>query len=118
MYPIDLSKCSARDVIQRSTTCHPSLFAEALKAASKTHSEYVARLDTMPRKAHTILARTSACLLAKACSDAAHLIEHDADANAPELICADWNMRIVAFTEACRLQCVPPSMRGDIIERA
>lgn len=110
MYPIDLSKCTARDVIQRSVTCHPSLFSEALRDLASVHGTYAG-------KTSDVMAAKSARNLQRACQQAAHLIEHDADADAPERICEDFNMRIVAFTEACRLQCIPYASRIAIIER-
>lgn len=110
MYPINLTTCTARDVIQRSVTCHPSLFSEALRDLASVHGTYAGQTSDA-------LAAQSARNLQRACQQAAHHIEHDADANAPELICDDFNMRIVAFTEACRLQCIPYSSRIAIIER-
>lgn len=69
MYSLDLSTCSPADIIRRSIVCHPSLYAEALEAATRAHRQAAA---TMRHHA----ACAAAERLAKACNAMA-LILHD-----------------------------------------
>ena len=43
MYPLDITTCTALDVIQRSMTCHPSMLLESLEARAKSDRAYLAQ---------------------------------------------------------------------------
>jgi len=106
MYEIDLNTCTARDVIQRSITCHPSLFIEGIQSLADTHRRYA-----------QIASSVDVAKIADGCRDACeiaarYVAECDADA-----ICGELRYLVQAFTVAAKLQCIPASLRGDIIER-
>lgn len=105
---IDYMTATPREVIARSIAMHPSLYADAMRDAAKTHRHYAASV-------HRADVASIAKRLALACELAADKIEAD-DVEAILFIGADcW---ISALNVACKLQCVPPSLRGDIAARA
>lgn len=109
MYEIDFNTCTARDVIQRSMTCHPSLMRDKLHEAAKTHSDYIQTTRCLDNRAIE-----GATRLRDACHKAmAALALEDIDA-----IMGDFSATIVAFEVACQLQLVPRHLRPEIIGRA
>lgn len=106
MYPIDLATCTMLDVIKRSAVCHPSLLCDALRKAHSTHSHY----STIT---HNKAAARSAVNMAAACLHAIQFIEEN-DLDAFALILSP---RVIAFSAALKLQCIPYATGSDIAER-
>ena len=108
MYPLNLTACTAIDVIQRSMSCHPSLLAEALESEAASDRAYAEGKSGLVKRA--VLHR------AEACDRAAAVIGND-DASA---LLKDMAAGIVAFSLACRLQLVPNDigLRNACVQRA
>lgn len=104
---IDYMTATPREVIARSIAMHPSLYADAMRDVARMHRQHAANMASYD--AISVTKR-----LALACELAADKIEAD-DVEAILFIGADcW---ISALNVACKLQCVPPSLRGDIAAR-
>lgn len=107
MYAIALESCTPRDVIQRSVTCHPSLFAEKLRAIAGQHENYT-------RVTHDEIAKRSARRMSEAAIFAAGAVEsEDVDA-----IVGNFSAMIIALHAACELQALPRYLYAAIAERA
>lgn len=109
MYEIDFNTCTARDVIARSMTCHPSLMRDELLNLSKQHEAWLHATTTASAGA-----KRGGRTLRDACAKSAAWVEYgDLDA-----IMADFSARIASFEVASRLQLIPRATRADIRERA
>lgn len=106
MYAIDFNTCTARDVIERSITCHPSLFAQAMRNAAKVHRDY--SKVTTNKKVQAIAAH---------CGDVCDLVAIYTEGGDTELIYSHTRFLVQAFTVAAKLNLVPHSLQGDIIAR-
>ncbi len=105
MYPIDFVSCTANDVIARSVTCHPTLFAERLLDIARVHDQAAA---TMLDCEATKISRR----MAADCRQMADRLEHG------ELLDGlSFSQRIIAFSAAAKLQCVSDSLARSIIAR-
>lgn len=107
MYPIDFLTATPREVIQRSITCHPSLYRDAMLEAVASHSSYAAI-------SHDKTAAEIAARLGKECRFVAECIESE---NTDAIIRGGMDSWISALSIAFRLQCVPHSLRADIVAR-
>lgn len=99
MYAIDTDKCTALDIIQRSMTCHPSLFREALERVRADDLAYGADKTgqiALAVKAHANAAKRA---LSMTESEDASVLLHDMGAG------------IIALNIACKLQCLPAHVR-------
>lgn len=105
MYQIDLNTCSALDIIQRSVTCHPSLFREAIEARIAQDRAYAAD------KTGKVLVAVNASRHAAECGLAA------VDADDVDSLRHDMGAGIILLNIACRLQCVPPHVRTSAAVR-
>jgi hypothetical protein len=106
MYQIDFNTCTAIDVIQRSITCHPSLLADGLRDARKTHANYAA--FTTSRQAADIAKR-----MAADCDVCIEAVEDER----LDIIASDTAYKVIAFGVAARLNLVPRFMFADIMGR-
>src|SRR5207248_7177864 len=95
MAPINLSICTAADVIARSVLCHPTLFRDVLCDVARTHAEAA-------RTMHDCAAKGTALNMCKAADQVAAML-----ANEQPLTGLDFNQRMIAFSAAARLQCIP-----------
>ena len=107
MYELDFSTCNADAVIRRSVVCHPSLFRDRLCDVARTHAEAAATLASADHVAHRV-----ALDMCKAAQRLAGGL-----ANGEELAGLDFNERIIAFSAAARLQCIPHATAADIVGR-
>jgi hypothetical protein len=107
VYELDLSTCNAEAVIRRSVVCHPSLLRDRLCDVSRTYAEAAAAMATANRAGHR-----SALVM----RDAAQRVVARL-AGEEELTGLDFNERIIAFSAAARLQCIPQTAAVEIIER-
>jgi hypothetical protein len=107
VYDLDLSTCDAEAVIRRSVICHPSLLRDRLCDVSRTYAEAAAAMANANRAGHH-----SASVMYEA---AQRIIARLADGE--ELTGLDFNERIIAFSAAARLQCIPQAAAVQIIER-
>ena len=110
MYDIDFTTCKMKDVIDRSITCHPSLYVEKLRAIRNIHLNHA--LVTLNRDAARI-ARNMA-------DEAKYIAISIEDGSA----CADWciptnnlNATLIAFQAAAALQGLTRVQMLDIAER-
>jgi hypothetical protein len=107
MYAIDFITCSADDVIRRSVTCHPSLYAENLRNVAHIHAQAAIMSE------HDTTAAKIASRLATECRAIAERIEAG-----DEVIASTLSETIQAFSVAARLQLIPHAAAKDIIGRA
>jgi hypothetical protein len=105
MYELDFSNCDADAVIRRSVVCHPSLLRDRLCDVARTHAEAAATMASADHVAYRV-----ALDMCKAAQRLAGRL-----ANSEELSELNFNERIIAFSAAARLQCIPPSVATDII---
>lgn len=106
MTSIDFTTCNMRDVIARSILMHPSLYREAMIRAAEVHDNY-SRM-THDKQAANMAARSRA-----ACLNVYDAIDReDADG-----IAANFLQKVVAFSEAAKLQCLTPALASDIAKR-
>ena len=104
----DILTATPRDVIRRSMAMHPTLFAEAMEAAARTHGQYAAS-PIADRRAARIAAGCH-----DDCTQVADWIRDDDLA----AIMAELRFWIPALNVAFRLQCIPASYHGAIACRA
>jgi len=105
MYPIDFTNCTANDVIARSVTCHPTLFAERLRGIASIHGQAA---TTMHDRQAVKISRQ----MAADCREMADRLDHG------ELLDGlSFSQRIIAFNAAAKLQCVNDSLARSIIAR-
>lgn len=115
MYAIDFTTCSARDVILRSVTCHPSMLRDALASVRKTHRDYATLAYDNGRKEASVAASS----MAKALTKAIKLVEGcDTAERITDEICQDCSMYVQVFTQAAKLQCVTHGVQADIMARS
>lgn len=107
MYELDFATCDADAVIRRSVVCHPSVLRDRLCDVARTHAEAAATLASADHVAQRV-----ALDMCKAAQRLAGRL-----ANSEELTGLDFNERVIAFSAAARLQCIPPSTATDIIGR-
>lgn len=107
MYPIDFDTCSIADVIARSATCHPSLFADKLTAIAAIHHQasFSLRYSTGGRP------------IARGMGDSASDMARDLLAQEFDATALDFGAMIIAFGAACSLQCIPHATAKDIAGR-
>lgn len=108
----DYLKCSMNDVIAASARLHPSLLRAKMLAAETTHRRFA---DATPDTA----AAHAGYKMAEAAARIATILEHDAGAMVAPAYVANFtlNARILAFSAAADLLCIPRSLRGDIAAR-
>ena len=107
MYELDFMTCDADAVIRRSVVCHPSVLRDRLCDVARTHAEAAATMANADHVAHRVALDM--------CKSAQRLAGRLA--NGEELTGLDFNERIIAFSAAARLQCIPPATATDIIGR-
>lgn len=107
MYPLDLETCTAIDVIKRSIVCHPSLFAEALRARQIEDMRYLGSRADNPAIKQSVQAS------ANAAGRAAEYVDTE---NADAFV-NDMAAGIIALNVACRLQCLPSHIRTSAAVR-
>ena len=111
MYDIDFTTCTMNDVIDRSITCHPSLYVEKLRSIRDIHLNHA--LVTLNRNAARIARNMAA--------DAEHvaMMVQDGFEGAAWCVPSDnLSAKLVAFQAAAALQCLSRSQMLDIAERA
>jgi hypothetical protein len=104
MYPIDFTTCTAEAVIRRSVICHPSLLADQLRHVAVIHTRSASEM-------HDRQARETAARMA---DDARTIADRLTNGGTGELT---FGQRIAVFSQAARLQCIPPSLASEIISR-
>lgn len=92
---------TALDIIARSIACHPSLFADALKARYYQDREYAATRQDETATHRAVMASAKAAALA---------IEY-VDRSDAEAFKDDMSAGIIALNIACKLQCLPAHVR-------
>jgi aminoglycoside N3'-acetyltransferase len=107
MYEINFATCTLEDVIERSATCHPGLFADTLREQARTHISAYSSIAAYDRHAGNVAAN-----MASDCNTMAERLASDGDIG--ELT---FGQRIIAFGIAARLQCVPHAAQRDIARR-
>lgn len=107
MYAIDFMTCSATDVIARSAICHPSLFADTLREQARTHISAYSAIAARDKYAANVAAGMA--------SDCNTVAEWIAAERRSELT---YGQRIIAFSAAARLQCLPYAVAQDILSRS
>ncbi len=106
MYPIDFMTCGADDVIRRSVICHPSLLADQLRERAKGHTAAYASMLTRDEYAAKI-----ARGMADDCNTIATRL---ANGGTGEMT---FGQRVIVFSLAARLQCLPHAVAQDILTR-
>lgn len=107
---------TARDIIVRSLVCHPSLYAEALAEARRTHAQ-ARDIASM----HQV--RETAARLAAAAQVMAHDAARCADTAEAEALAQAWvthrgpDYWATALNLAARLQCLPPHVKAEAAQR-
>jgi len=91
---------TARDIIQRSIVCHPSLFREMLIKQADMHDDY-AKVTSDIRAKQGAIASMNACFFAYDAID-----NDDVDA-----IVSRCGPMVIALNVACKLQCIPNHIR-------
>ena len=105
------SNPSARDVILRSLTCHPTLFADAMADVAKVHADAASIMD------HHI-AKVTAQRLASAARTMDIQARTYATNAALGVICrSGMDYWVTALNVASRLQCLPRPLISEAAER-
>jgi hypothetical protein len=105
MYGLDFTKCTAFDVIRRSALCHPTMFRDALCDVASIHAKAAATM-------HDCMAHRAALDMHKA---AMKVAEQLAGGDEPHDL--SISERIIAFSAAARLQCIPHATAAQIAGR-
>ena len=107
MYQLDLTNCTAVDVIQRSITCHPSLLRDALLSALAEDNKFAVA------RPHSREVRDAIESHAKAIRRDISLV----DAEDAQAFAEDLGAGIVAFEIAARFNLVPRHCRTAMVAR-
>ena len=106
MYPINFMTCTAQEVIARSVTCHPTMFAEELSNVARIHA---GAANTM----HDRRACDVAAKLARECFGLADRLQVG-----DRLDTLTFGETISAFSRAAHLQLIPPAVAQAIVDRS
>lgn len=108
---LDLTKYTARDVIEHVLELCPTMLTEKLTVISEQHESY----STSSRNAQAAL---TAKLMAIKASECVSAIVGNVDIKATAIyLCDNLSRKIIVFGAACDILGVPRSLRGDIITR-
>jgi ABC-type dipeptide/oligopeptide/nickel transport system ATPase component len=112
MYPLPQTPTVA-DIIERSATCHPSLFADALRDLAKVHADFMH--STADRKAAVAAGNAK-----KHAVQALQMIQKVEACESARFICHEFSSigpMLQALTVAAKLQCLPRHLVQDALAR-